>query len=443
MSKSKNDTEKEKRKRGTNMDERETELFVDILKHGDEGKLWKVIHEGTANKTERHAVWLKVANIFSKETGKPFTFSQAKSKWGRIKDALKKKHDKFAVDREFRKQCSKTGGGAPPQFPPVPDVDDEGDELLIDDLDPADTNFNSLVRPEDRMSTSAGGQPGGGAVGSQARGGQSGGGAVGSQARGGQSGVGAEEIPVRGGSRLDYHGGKDSHSSGGRSDGGQGEVDQLESHFSNYSEVETPRSPRPTFLSCFRNSLVTKLSSPVQRLRQSPLALRANANVSGPSSPMSRVQAGTRSPSSLVGITSFSSAEVSQDEVDPPLNIVGEEEAVIIDGSGNHSVIQVEKDSSRNPKAVSKIKNKSTIKDATSNYYIRMLEMQEDLAGERMKVLKLKQRLLTIKIRNEELKSPMLSEGAGSRSDSEGEDSNGNCGAGEMSSEEDTFETDI
>ena len=72
-----------------------------------------------------------------------------------------------------------------------------------------------------------------------------------------------------------------------------------------------------------------------------------------------------------------------------------------------------------------------------------MLEMQEDLAGERMKVLKLKQRLLTIKIRNEELKSRMLSEGAGSRSDSEGEDSNGNCGAGEMSSEEDTFETDI
>ena len=390
------------------MDEGETQLFVDILKHGDEGKLWKVIHEGTANKTERHAVWLKVANILSRETGKPFTFSQAKSKWGHIKDSLKKKHDKFAVDREFRKQ-----------FPPVPDVNDEGDELLIDDLDPADTNFNSLVRPEDRMSTSAGGQPGGGAVGSQAR--------------GIQSGVGAEEIPVRGGSRLDYHGGKDSHSSGGRSDGGQGEVDQL----------ETPRSPRPTFLSCFRNSLVTKLSSPVQRLRQSPLALRANANVSGPSSPMSRVQAGTRSPSSLVGITSFSSAEVSQDEVDPPLNIVGEEEAVIIDGSGNHSVIQVEKDSSRNPKAVSKIKNKSTIKDATSNYYIRMLEMQEDLAGERMKVLKLKQRLLTIKIRNEELKSPMLSEGAGSRSDSEGEDSNGNCGAGEMSSEEDTFETDI
>ena len=86
MSKSKNDTEKEKRKRDTNMDEGQTQLFVDILKHGDEGKLWKVIHEGTANKTERHAVWLKVANILSRETGKPFTFSQAKSKWGRIKE---------------------------------------------------------------------------------------------------------------------------------------------------------------------------------------------------------------------------------------------------------------------------------------------------------------------------------------------------------------------
>eukprot|EP00092_Neocalanus_flemingeri_P017993 GFUD01019472.1.p1 GENE.GFUD01019472.1~~GFUD01019472.1.p1 ORF type:complete len:153 (-),score=50.79 GFUD01019472.1:98-556(-) len=48
--------------------------------------------------------------------------------------------------------------------------------------------------------------------------------------------------------------------------------------------------------------------------------------------------------------------------------------------------------------------------DAASNYYDRMLEIQEDLAVEKKKVLKLKQKLLIQKLKNEKLRSPLLGE---------------------------------
>ena len=152
----------DKRKRAPNMEEGEKKPFLDIFKQADGGKLWKVIYEGSANKTELHDVWQKIDEIFSRETHKPFNYAQAKAKWGCIKAAAKKKYDTAAIDREFKKQCSKTGGGAPPQIPPSMDADEE--QLDFDDLEPTATNFNQLVRPLDRMSVSAGGLVDGRAV---------------------------------------------------------------------------------------------------------------------------------------------------------------------------------------------------------------------------------------------------------------------------------------
>ena len=50
----------DKRKRAPNMEEGEKKPFLDIFKQADGGKLWKVIYEGSANKTELHDVWQKI-----------------------------------------------------------------------------------------------------------------------------------------------------------------------------------------------------------------------------------------------------------------------------------------------------------------------------------------------------------------------------------------------
>ena len=52
------------------MDAHENQMFVDILKTAEDGKMWKTINEGTAKRQERHNVWIKAAEIFTKETGK-------------------------------------------------------------------------------------------------------------------------------------------------------------------------------------------------------------------------------------------------------------------------------------------------------------------------------------------------------------------------------------
>ena len=50
------------------MDARENQMFVDILKTAKDGKKWKTINEGTAKRQERHNVWIKAADTFTKET---------------------------------------------------------------------------------------------------------------------------------------------------------------------------------------------------------------------------------------------------------------------------------------------------------------------------------------------------------------------------------------
>ena len=127
------------------MDAHENQMFVDILKTAEDGKMWKTINEGTAKRQERHNVWIKAAEIFTKETGKEIDWKQAKSKWNRINTDVKKKNDEAQIQKKFRKQCSLTGGGVPPSLPDQEDGDDFVVDLDLNDLEPTVTNFNRLV----------------------------------------------------------------------------------------------------------------------------------------------------------------------------------------------------------------------------------------------------------------------------------------------------------
>ena len=64
--------------------------------------------------------------------------------WHRIKRNDKSKHD-----QKFKTACAKTGGGICPEQPE--DINGDEEEIDFNDLDPTNTKFNSLVRPEDRQ----------------------------------------------------------------------------------------------------------------------------------------------------------------------------------------------------------------------------------------------------------------------------------------------------
>ena len=105
------------------MDPHATKIFLDISKTANSGKMWKIVNEGTARRQDQHNVWIRAAEIFSKETGKEIDWTQAKSKWQRIRTDAKKKNNKGKIQKEFRKQCSLTGGGVPPSLPDQEDGD--------------------------------------------------------------------------------------------------------------------------------------------------------------------------------------------------------------------------------------------------------------------------------------------------------------------------------
>ena len=74
-----------------------------------------------------------------------------------MKQIARKKADKTHSDREYRKLASKTGGGHLPPLPPEEDPDDGNDLDIINDSVPIETGFNELVRPQDRVTSLAGG----------------------------------------------------------------------------------------------------------------------------------------------------------------------------------------------------------------------------------------------------------------------------------------------
>ena len=102
--------------RAKNADKNENRLFLDILKTAKSGKLWKIIREGTPKRHVSHDVCVIAAELFSKESGKEMSWTQAKSNWFRLKQIARKKADKTHSDREYRKLASKTGGGPPGQI---------------------------------------------------------------------------------------------------------------------------------------------------------------------------------------------------------------------------------------------------------------------------------------------------------------------------------------
>jgi hypothetical protein len=140
---------KNQRKRNT-FDQKEKEIFLNIMKQSHGGKFWKTITEGVPNKQKSHDVWLEVTLIFNDATGKELDYKQIKAMWNRLKDGAKKKHDSAAVNREFNRACALTGGGAAPVLPPEEDGDDL--DLNLHDLDPTETNYNELAMPGERHS---------------------------------------------------------------------------------------------------------------------------------------------------------------------------------------------------------------------------------------------------------------------------------------------------
>ena len=138
-----------KRKR-TAFDKKEKEIFCTILKNSDGGRIWRIINEGTTTNQTRHDAWTRVAKLFNESTGKEMNNTQVRAMYVRMKDKIKKKHDHDAIDRDFNKSCAKTGGGRGPTLPQDKDGD-AMDELELSELEPTDTNWNTLVRPENRF----------------------------------------------------------------------------------------------------------------------------------------------------------------------------------------------------------------------------------------------------------------------------------------------------
>ena len=136
-------------------DKREKEIFLSILQQSESGRLWKVITEGTSKNQEKHDVWTKVAELFSENTGKNIDFIKAKQMWFRLKDSSKKKHDVNVIDKNFNKECAKTGGGTGPNPPEMEDGDNFINDIDLPDLDPVSSDFNRLVRPNERVRPSS------------------------------------------------------------------------------------------------------------------------------------------------------------------------------------------------------------------------------------------------------------------------------------------------
>ena len=142
--------EEEKKGKRESLGEKDKAVFWEILKTHGGGKLWKTITSEGKNNTARHEAWKTAAKAFSEYLSRSFTADQAKQLHKRIKDAKKKEHDRKAIESEFKKSCSATGGGSGAPPPLQGDGDDLQDENDLEELDPSDTPFNQMVAPCDR-----------------------------------------------------------------------------------------------------------------------------------------------------------------------------------------------------------------------------------------------------------------------------------------------------
>ena len=343
---------KERKKRST-FSEMDKKIFVNIMRTGEGGKFWKQIVESKGKTTiiSRHDLWQNVAELFSEATGRHFESKQVKDMWHRIKSNTKAKHD-----QKFKTACAKTGGGIGPDKP----EDEDGDEDLLDfsDLDPTNTKFNSLVRPEERQpltfGQSSSTHPLAGAL---------------------SSSVSASSSSYRAGS---------SNGFGPR--------------------FRFPGNPSP-----FRFASPKRFPSPELSPSSVPSSRSSSTQQHSPISSQAQIFQGV-TPLSTASETSES---ISQGQIEIVRGDGSTEfvEAVVTENPDILGEIQVEIET---PKSSDKRSKKATPKgsnnmnDAATNYYVNMLEIQKELAQKQMEVLERKVCLLRSREENEKLKAKIL-----------------------------------
>ena len=356
-----------------NYEQKEKEIFLSILKNSEGGKLWNIITQGTAKAQTRHDVWLKVTELFNESTGRKLNFKQIKALWLRIKDNTKKKHDNAAVSREkeFNRSCALTGGGAPPEMPPIEDGDQV--DLNLNDLDPNLTEYNQLVRPEDRIFSVSSGQA-----------------------------QGTRPPPAPRCPSSSSRGPQISPTPPGLA-------------FRFQADPNPFRFPTPG-----RGAAAPsiRIASTPTRLHRPPLSLTSPGSLQLP--PPSSLESQTpvigirslTSPSLFVSqpVSELPGAELGPQAETPPsvsplANPTGGRQVLIVHEDGGH--VRVEADS-ETPRVARRPNQKKNMNEEAGNYYSRMREIQEELAAKKITVLDRKILLLKRRERNEMLKEKIL-----------------------------------
>ena len=104
---------------------------------------------------------------------------------------------------------------------------------------------------------------------------------------------------------------------------------------------------------------------------------------------------------------------------------LGNKEVLLVDGTGSENVVNAAEIA---PKNTCKKPKKKNMNEEAANYCSSMLEIQEKLAKERMKVYKLQQDLLKEKLRR--LKAEPIGEGKGDRRSESSDDTSVGDGDG-------------
>ena len=125
------------------------EIFMDIMKNADGGKLFTVVMSGTTTNDMKHRTWQRVSELFKNNTGLEVSTEQCRRLFMRMKAEEKQKHDD-EINKRFLSQCSKTGGGPSPDVPPEIDGDQIDTAWKLDFLDPTETPWNLLSTAEQK-----------------------------------------------------------------------------------------------------------------------------------------------------------------------------------------------------------------------------------------------------------------------------------------------------
>ena len=136
------------KKKRSKIEDKDKAMLLNILKTKDNGRIWKTITEGTSTTQSRYDAWEAVTTSFNAAAQKDLTRYQVRNIFQRLKQKKKAEHDQKVIDRQINKSCSKTGGGKGPLIPEFEDGDNL--DLEFHDLNPIDTNFNRMVRPNFR-----------------------------------------------------------------------------------------------------------------------------------------------------------------------------------------------------------------------------------------------------------------------------------------------------